>query len=296
MGESGPGRRRFLGTTEGDAMKSRSTALALVAVGGLAGLASGCAGGSSQRSAIATGSAPATYAETSAADSAGAATEGGESIQPAPDRPGLGTEFGENVYSRVTESPFERAGSDPFAAVAIHYNDAEGVQAQADYRGGGLAPISASTPYGGITIALTDDVGNPLQGFAAAGRTYVVGEAGRRYNLRITNQTAGRYEVVASVDGLDVIDGKQATPGKRGYILAPNSTLTIDGFRTSEESVAAFRFAAVRDSYAARTGDDRNVGVVGFAFFAERGSRWTTDELARRESADPFPGRYATPP
>jgi hypothetical protein len=291
MGESGPGRRRFLGTTEGDAMRSRST-LALVAVGGLAGLASGCAGGSSQRSALATGSSPAAYESS---DSATAAA-GTESIQPAPDRPGLGTQFGENVYSRVTESPFERADSDPFAAVAIHYNDAEGVQAQADYRGGGLGAISASTPYGGITIALTDEAGNPLQGFAAAGRTYVVGEAGRRYNLRITNQTAGRYEVVASVDGLDVIDGKQASPGKRGYILAPNSTLTIDGFRTSDESVAAFRFAAVHDSYAARTGDDRNVGVIGFAFFAERGSRWTTDELARRETADPFPGRYSTPP
>ncbi len=276
-------------------MRSRST-LALVAMGGLAGLASGCAGGSSQRSALATGSSPAAY-ESSAGDSAGAtASAGGESIQPAPDRPGLGTEFGENVYSRVTEAPFERATSDPFAAVAIHYNDAEGVQAQADYRGAGLAPVSASTPYGGISIALTDELGNTLPGFAAAGRTYVVGEAGRRYDLRITNQTAGRFEVVASVDGLDVIDGKQATPGKRGYILAPNATLTIDGFRTSDESVAAFRFAAVRDSYAARTGDDRNVGVIGFAFFAERGSRWTTDELARRESADPFPGRYASPP
>ena len=276
-------------------MRSRST-LALAALGALAGLASpGCAGGSSQRSAMATGSAPAAYSESAAPGDAVAST-GGESIQPAPDRPGLGTEFGENVYSRVTEAPFERATHDPFAAVALHYNDAEGVQAQADHRGAGLAPISASTPYGGITIALTDDSGNPLQGFSAAGRTYVVGEAGRRYNLRITNQTAGRFEVVASVDGLDVIDGKQASPGKRGYILSPSSTLVIDGFRTSDESVAAFRFAAVRDSYAARTGDDRNVGVIGFAFFAERGSRWTTDELARRESADPFPGRYSTPP
>jgi hypothetical protein len=274
-------------------MRTRST-LALVALGALAGLAgSGCAGGSSQRSALATGTAPASY-EAAGADST--ALAGGEAAQPAPDRPGLGTEFGENVYSRVTEAPFERAASDPFATVAVHYNDAEGIQAQADYRGGGLAPISASTPYGGITIAVTDEAGNTLQGFAGSGRTYVVGESGRRYNLRITNQTAGRFEVVASVDGLDVIDGKTATPAKRGYILSPNSTLTIDGFRTSDEAVAAFRFAAVRDSYAARTGDDRNVGVIGFAFFAERGSRWTTDEVARRESADPFPGRYATPP
>lgn len=276
-------------------MRTRST-LALVALGALAGLAaSGCAGGSSQRSALATGPGPASY-ETATADTGPMAEAGGEVAQPAPDRPGLGTEFGENVYSRVTEAPFERAASDPFATVAVHYNDAEGVQAQADYRGTGLAPISATTPYGGITIAVTDEAGNTLQGFAASGRTYVVGEAGRRYNLRITNQTAGRFEVVASVDGLDVIDGKTATPAKRGYILNPSSTLTIDGFRTSDDSVAAFRFAAVRDSYAARTGDDRNVGVIGFAFFAERGSRWTTDELSRRESADPFPGRYAAPP
>ena len=275
-------------------MRSRSTH-ALVAMGALAGLASGCAGGSSSRSALATGPAPASY-EAAAEGGDVAARTGGDSAQPAPDRPGLGTEFGESVYSRVTETPFERAASDPFATVAVHYNDAEGVQAQADYRGAGLAPISASTPYGGITIALTDELGHTLAGFAGSGRTYVVGEAGRRYNLRITNQTAGRFEVVASVDGLDVIDGKSASPGKRGYILSPNSTLTIDGFRTSDDTVAAFRFAAVRDSYAARTGDDRNVGVIGFAFFAERGSRWTTDELARRETADPFPGRYSTPP
>jgi hypothetical protein len=272
---------------------TRRSIPALVALGALAGLASGCAGGGPSRSALATGPAPASYEAAPA--SAGVAA-GGESIQPAPDRPGLGTQFGENVYSRVTEAPFERATSDPFAAVAVHYNDAEGVRAQADYRGGGLAPISASTPYGGITIAVTDESGNSLPGFASSGRTYVVGAAGSRYNLRISNNTAGRFEVVASVDGLDVIDGKAASPGKRGYILSPNSTLTIDGFRTSDESVAAFRFAAVRDSYAARTGDDRNVGVIGFAFFAERGSRWTTDELSRRESADPFPGRYSTPP
>lgn len=276
---------------------TRRLPLALVAMGALAGLASGCAGGSSSRSALAAGPAPASYESSAAADSGGAvASTGGEPVAPAPDRPGLGTEFGESVYSRVTEAPFERATGEPFAAVAVHYNDAEGVLAQADYRGDGLLPVSATTPQGGISIAVTDSAGNPLTGYAARGRTYVVGEAGARYNLRITNQTAGRFEVVASVDGLDVIDGRPASPGKRGYILAPYSTLTIDGFRTSDESVAAFRFAAVRDSYAARTGDDRNVGVLGFAFFAERGSRWTSDELMRRESADPFPARYAAPP
>ncbi len=46
--------------------------------------------------------------------------------------------------------------------------------------------------------------------------------------------------------------------------------MTVEGFRTSLADVAAFRFSSVRDSYAARTGSARNVGVIGVAFFPER--------------------------
>ena len=261
-------------------------ALALAASG-----AAACSGGSSAHRA---GSSTPRAAETAHAEtSPGPITPGPE---PSLDRPGLGTEFGENVASHVTEHPFDRASGEPFALVAVHYNDAEGIEAQAQSRGGELAPVAASTPQGGLSIALTDESGNSLPGFAAPGRAYVVGQAGQRYNIHISNHTAGRYEVLASVDGLDVIDGRPASYAKRGYIVPPHGSLTIDGFRTSDDSVAAFRFGAVRDSYASRTGDDRNVGVVGFAFFAELGSRWSSDEVGRREAADPFPARYAAPP
>lgn len=274
--------------------------LALTALG-VAGWVSGCGGARmAQQGSRAPAATPASYESPGHADSAAPAEEAGggayEGEAPAPDRPGLGTEFGESVYSRVTSAPFVRAASDPFAAVALHYNDAEGIEAQARHRGAPLSPITAHTPYGGLSMAVVGESGEVLQGFAADGRTYVTGQAGQRYVIRITNDTGGRYEVVGSVDGLDVIDGRPAAYGKRGYIVNPHSSLTIDGFRTSDDTVAAFRFAAVRDSYAARTGDDRNVGVIGLAFFAEQGSRWTTDELARRESADPFPARYSIPP
>lgn len=246
-------------------------------------------------------SAPSRSFNESAGDSDGAAYE------PAPqrrreqprERPGLGTVFGENVNSHVRMKTFARATSRPFAAVAMHYNDEEGVRAHASYRGrGSLAPYRAHTPAGGITVALTDQYGNLLHGGHANGRALIVGRAGQRYNLVIQNQTGGRYEVVASVDGLDVIDGQAAKLSKRGYILEPYSTLTIDGFRRSRSAVAAFRFGRVSQSYAARTSGDRNVGVIGAAFFAERGSVWTTDELRRRDTADPFPGErgYAQPP
>jgi hypothetical protein len=78
----------------------------------------------------------------------------------------------------------------------------------------------------------------------------------------------------------------------------PHANLEIDGFRQSDDQVAAFRFSKVRDSYAAQRGEARNVGVIGIAFFAERGDDWDSPELRRRDTASPFPneGRFAPPP
>jgi hypothetical protein len=220
-----------------------------------------------------------------------------ESAGEAPsERPGLGTVFGEHRRSEVVKRRFDRADDRPFTQLALHYNDAEGVRAHAQYRGAAIRPLFYRTPAGGLTIRVLDEYGRPLNGGQAGGRTFVVGRAGQRYTLQIENRTGGRYELVASVDGLDVIDGKPASLGKRGYIINPHTTLSVEGFRTSQYGVAAFRFGSVRDSYAARTSGDRNVGVMGFAFFAERGSRYTSDELYLRDSANPFPSAYAQPP
>jgi hypothetical protein len=155
-------------------------------------------------------------------------------------------------------------------------------------------------------MRLIDESGRPLPTLETAGRNYVAGEDGARYSIEVSNNTPYRFEAVATVDGLDVIDGRHGSFEKRGYLLRPGGRLVIDGFRQSTETVAAFRFGSVRDSYAARKGDDRNVGVIGVAFFQEAGSQinwrerppsdWTDDEVERRENADPFPGRFASPP
>jgi hypothetical protein len=116
----------------------------------------------------------------------------------------------------------------------------------------------------------------------------------------IRNRTQNRLELVVSVDGLDVIDGRPASFSKRGYLVDPQGELEIDGFRQSMDTVAAFRFGSVRGSYASqKTGDSRNVGVIGLAVFHERGTNpapWSPDEVNRRQQANPFPGQFATPP
>ena len=78
-------------------------------------------------------------------------------------------------------------------------------------------------------------------------------------------------EAVVSVDGRDAIDGRPADfRNKRGYLVPPWGSVDIEGWRISRAQAAAFRFSSVPDSYAARTGSAREVGVIGVAVFPER--------------------------
>jgi hypothetical protein len=214
-------------------------------------------------------------------------------------RMGLGTSWGETRESRVQEVSFERDDPDrPVAVSMLHYDDPDGVRALArDLPGAGRG---ADVPRAGgpLRVRLIDDRGYPLPTFWRGGQVLVEGRRGQRYAIEISNRTPDPIEALATVDGLDVMDGGRGSFAKRGYVLRPGETYRIDGFRRSQAAVAAFRFGSVDESYAARTGDDTNVGVVGVAFFAERGAvpAGLEDEAARRTAADPFPGRFAASP
>ncbi|MDI1437271.1 hypothetical protein [Polyangium sorediatum] len=227
-----------------------------------------------------------------------------EVMQPEPtNRPGLGTEWGETRSSSITTVAFQRAEpTSPFSMASLFYNDEEGARAMANAAGfrrtsGGVTPVAG----GALLVGLRDENGAFLNGFVASDKNYIVGEASRRYTIVIRNRTPNRIECVVSVDGLDVIDGRAAGFSKRGYLVQPHGELEIDGFRQSVDAVAAFRFGSVRGAYATKKsgGDSRNVGVIGFAFFHERGTNpfpWTNDEVNKRHDANPFPGQFATPP
>lgn len=104
---------------------------------------------------------------------------------------------------------------------------------------------------------------------------YVEGIKGRRYLVRVHNPTFGRVEVIASVDGLDVLTGKQAKIDANGLVITPRSTYDFEGFRVSNDEVAAFRFGEVASGYAAHKGDTSNVGVVGVALYQEQEDSFT---------------------
>ncbi len=126
----------------------------------------------------------------------------------------------------------------------------------------------APPPY---TFSVEDENGDALPTFVKDGRTFLLGEPGLRYNIRVRNPTAQRVEAVVSVDGRDAVSGQ---PGDyvngRGYVIPPFGSVVVDGFRRNFEEVAAFRFTDPSDSYSARMGTPQNVGVIGVAFFPER--------------------------
>ncbi len=211
------------------------------------------------------------------------------------ERPGLATGWGHEKSSPVYTESFVRAASKPAGVDAIYYNNPAGIQAmaQAPARVGGMQEAAGGLVEWGIKGR-----SGMLTAYKewGAGRRLVAGAADSTYSILIKNRSRSTLEVVASVDGLDVMDGAAAAYGKRGYLIAAGETLDIDGFRTSTRSVAAFKFSSVASSYAAlRHGDTRNVGVIGLAVFTQKGVNpwtWMPDEVNRRNSAQPF----ATPP
>ncbi len=135
--------------------------------------------------------------------------------------------------------------------------------------------------------------------YTRSGQHWVVGTPGEEYAVRVCNPTAGRVLAVTSVDGVNVISGETAAPSQSGYVLDPYACLDIEGWRKSLSHTAAFYFAEIADSYAARTGRADNVGVIGVALFRERPPPTTSrpqprDKIAA-EDRDDRPAASAAP-
>ena len=209
--------------------------------------------------------------------------------KPAEERPGLATGFGKRVKDEWHQQSFVRSGSSPKGTGAIFYNDREGIDAMTGYK----YKVDAMQTAAGEMVewGIKGKFGY-LPAYKSSNRYFVVGSASSAYSIVVKNRCRSRVEVVLSVDGLDVIDGKPASFSKRGYIIALGETLEVKGWRTGWDSVAQFEFSSVGASYAnQRHGNARNVGVIGLAVFGEKGVdpwKWMPSEVNTRSTANPF--------
>ena len=126
-----------------------------------------------------------------------------------------------------------------------------------------------------VDVSVVDrDTGEWLREYPHRGDTWVAGTPGDRYSVRLSNTSGERVLVVLSVDGINAVTGETASPSQAGYVLEPWESTEIAGWRKSLDDIAQFVFTDLGDSYAARTGRPRNVGVIGVAVFQESRPRY----------------------
>lgn len=191
----------------------------------------------------------------------------------------LGTKWGDEISSHVTEVDLKRLSSAPLSEVQVRY-------AGKQFSGRSISSISLAS--GKVSFAVTDDRGRALPLYRDGQNYYLSANDGQSYQLKYSNSSAQTFEIVASVDGLDVLNGQKASRYSSGYVLRPYSSFAIEGFRKSNAAVASFTFSKPKDSYAANSahGSIQNTGVIGTAVY----------ELNVPRAAKQPDGKYAPAP
>ncbi|MCX4246850.1 hypothetical protein [Paraliomyxa miuraensis] len=145
-----------------------------------------------------------------------------------------------------------------------------------------------------VSLSLERPGGGTLPSFMHLGSLYFAGQQGERYDLRLTNNTSERVEVVVTVDGRDVISGELGNyKRQRGYVIEPWASVVVEGYRQSLDQVAAFRFSDPSSSYTAQRGSPEHAGVVGVAIFKEK--RRSARKHRKALAAAPPPPPYYEP-
>lgn len=197
----------------------------------------------------------------------------------------LGTKWGDEISSHVTQVDLKRLSYNPIDETQIRY---------ANKKFSGRNVNSISLVAGKISFSIVDDRGRILPLYRDDQTYYLVANEGQSYQLRYSNTSAQTFEIVASVDGLDVLDGAKASRSKSGYVLRPYSSFAIEGFRKSNSSVASFTFSKPKDAYAANSanGSIQNTGVIGTVIYELKAPQYQPSNFPPQKPQD----RYAPSP
>jgi hypothetical protein len=110
----------------------------------------------------------------------------------------------------------------------------------------------------------------PADEYYHNGAVWIEGREGNNYTIDIRNNTQSRALFILSVDGLDILEGKPAGPSSQGYVVNAQDTISIPGWKISNQEAAEFFFSRSRDSYVnAIGGSTSNTGVIGAMVFSE---------------------------
>lgn len=203
----------------------------------------------------------------------------------------LGTQWGDGIESHVQSVSLERVSSNPTDIITIEYS-------AHPYKGKAISEIMLN--QGQIGMAILDDHNHKLSLIKQQNSgVKLQGNIGQSYQLYYHNYSNKTFEVIATVDGLDVINGKAGSLSNNGYILNPYDTLLIKGFRKSNSEVASFTFSNSANAYANHTdeGSPNNIGVIGTAIFQLKDNSFHRQQIKPNAfPADNTNNSYAKPP
>lgn len=101
------------------------------------------------------------------------------------------------------------------------------------------------------------------------GTRFIEGRDGNPFTVRLTNNSYERVEAILSVDGLSVLNGKEAGLASPGYVINAKSYLDVSGWTKGLTEAQEFFFTGKGNSYSNRRGKATNTGVIGALFFRE---------------------------
>ena len=123
--------------------------------------------------------------------------------------------------------------------------------------------------------------GKPVKKYNHQSKVYIEGRSGTEYSLRLRNNSFDRVLAIISVDGVNVITGQVASENDTGYIIDPNSSIDVSGFRKDKNTVGSFVFRGKNESYSK---DGRACYAIanGDLLMIQAGCFWgTLDEFER---------------
>lgn len=130
--------------------------------------------------------------------------------------------------------------------------------------------------------------GKSVKEYSHNGSMYIEAKEGSTFSLRMSNNSSSRALFVPTVDGLSIMNGKEGSFKSSGYIINAYDSMTIAGWRTSNENVAEFFFSKPEESYATKKGKGGNLGVIGCAIFKEKEPEVRIETIIQKEYV-PYP-------
>lgn len=129
--------------------------------------------------------------------------------------------------------------------------------------------------------------GKPMREYYHKDKFYIEARQNSEYSVKIKNHSHKKIMAVLSIDGIDVLKGKNAIDAESGYIINPYSSTEIKGYRIDDDNVATFKFDDGKKSYSTQVeqkfdkkkiekvqkgeiAPSKNNGVIGVRIWEEK--------------------------